>query len=156
MTRIIGGAMIDLIAPTRGSDPWGAGHFGAPRGKHTHEGWDVAAWPGSVVRAMVAARIVRIGYCYASGVGGIEGRDPYRLIEMNDQDGNVLKLLYVKPLEDIRPEVEVARTEPIGVVQNLWRRFPPTDDKIMTPHIHIEVRTADGRLVDPQEYLRCA
>ncbi|HSH26148.1 MAG TPA: M23 family metallopeptidase [Wenzhouxiangella sp.] len=149
--------MIDLIAPPRGQDPWGSGHFGAPRGSRTHTGVDIAAWPGSVVKVFQAGRITGFGYAYASGVGGANGDCPFRIIDVHCIDGFDMRYFYVKPLMGVQVGDKVSMGEPIGVAQDLWRRYPPELDeegkpKIMTPHIHFEIIGPNGDHVDPVTY----
>lgn len=137
--------------PLRGSDPWGSGAFGAPRGNHAHEGVDFACWPGTFINAICGGVVTKIGYPYGSGRGAVHGRDPYRYIEVRHDDDHVVRYFYVKP--NLMEGEEIEAGEVIGWAQDLWRRFPPKPGNIMTPHVHIEVRDPDGELIDPLDYL---
>lgn len=146
--------MITLIAPDRGVDPWGSGDFGAPRGAgaYAHEGHDVAAWPGSEVMPIAAGRVTKVGFVYTDGTGDYRSPNPYRYIEVKGWDDHAIRYFYVRPLRTVEKGTTVDPDRPMGVVQDLWRRFPPTTEKIMVPHVHIEIRDRRGSLIDPKEY----
>lgn len=144
--------LLRVIAPHRGQDKWGSGAFGASRGSRTHEGLDVAVWPGSMVLSIVPGLVADLGYAYTSGVGNFNDSDPFRIITMVGPEGYEIRYFYVMPVVEVGDEIEEGGR--LGFAQNLWRRYPPEKDKIMTPHVHIEIRDPDGNLIDPEGFKR--
>ncbi|QID16273.1 methyltransferase [Nitrogeniibacter mangrovi] len=123
----------------RGSDAWGAGHFGAPRGARSHRGVDLVAVPGQPVCSPIDAELVRRADPYDDdavltgvllrGVGGHAGLE--------------VKLFYM----DVDPALlgtTVQAGQRIGAVQCLQHRYPG-----ITNHVHLEVVRA-GAPVDPR------
>jgi len=120
-------------------DPEGDGHFGASRGKHTHEGVDYVVTHHDPVFAIMDGKITRFGYPY-------DGNIEYRLCEI--VSGHVeAKLMYLHPFPYLLGE-EVRQGQIIGAAQSISLKYT----KDMIDHIHTEVRV-NGRLVDPEEYM---
>lgn len=134
-------------APDRGSDEWGAGHFGAPRGSRKHTGHDVLVPPGAIVLSPVSGRIRRFGFPYADD-------SRFRLIVIDAEDGHRWRLFYVRPLAGTKPGEEIEAGEIVGIAQDLSAKFGRSAERGPMPnHVHLEVMTPTGRKVDPAPFL---
>lgn len=127
----------------RETDAKGSGEFGASRdgGTRKHAGLDIVIEPHKPVLCPTVLEFKRNGLAYETGIGGANSAEPYRLIVL-ENDFVEVKILYVYPYSFIKGEVVVAG-EPIGVSQDLSRRYPG-----ITNHIHIEVWPKDTLLID--------
>lgn len=128
------------------NDAAGLGHFGAPRGRRTHQGLDLLTTPGEPVHSPVNGRFIRTGRPYAD-----DGR--YGLVVLNGDDGREWKLMYVQADQGLRPGAAVRKGQRIGTSQDVAAKYGPP----MQPHIHVEVRTIVGAaLLDPAALLTLA
>lgn len=129
-----------LYSPTlygiRGTDAWGSGDFGAPRGGRRHRGVDFVATEGCTVTAPCDCKVMRIGWCYSD--------DPkYRLVVL-DAGELEIRLLYVEPTVQVG---DVLRTgDPVGEAQNISLRYSRPGAE-MVNHVHMEVRLMPGEAV---------
>jgi len=144
--------MIEYIqqksAEIRGQDAWGAGHFGAPRGKRVHEGLDLLIPAGSALVSPIFGRIHRIGYPYANDLS-------FRIVEIRAETRDLWRFFYVKPLDIFKePGVVIARGHFLGTVQDLSKRFPAEEGREAMPnHVHLEI-IRDGVEIDPLPVLK--
>lgn len=129
--------MIKIICPERGTDPAGAGHFGARRGTRLHLGVDYTAQPESIVLSPVKGKVTKLGYPYGDDLG-------YRYVEVTDRAGDRHRLFYVEPL--VLLDQRVKEGDKIGIVQDITRRYPNSG---MKPHIHYEIKDENGQHLDP-------
>jgi murein DD-endopeptidase MepM/ murein hydrolase activator NlpD len=107
--------------------------FGAPRGRRHHEGVDIKAPRGTLVRAAAAGRVVESRWL--RGYGNLVTID----------HGGGVETLYAHMAEVfVRPGARVVRGEAIATVG--------ATGNATTPHLHFEVRR-DGRLRDPVAWL---
>jgi len=131
---------IHLIAPRRGTDAHGEGHFGASRGARRHRGEDFAAYPNSTLLSPVPGVVSKLGWPYASD-------DPkrgwLRYVEITTKSGHRHRFFYVLPT--VVPNDQILVNTPIGIVQNLQVAF----DQKMTPHVHYEIITPEGEFIPP-------
>lgn len=128
------------------NDAAGLGHFGAPRGRRTHQGLDLLTTPGEAVHSPVAGRFIRAGYPYAND-------RRYRLAVIHGNDGREWKLMYVDPLPTLTPGTQISAGQRIGTSQDVAAKYGPP----MQPHVHVEVRTIVGAaLLDPAGLLTLA
>jgi peptidoglycan LD-endopeptidase LytH len=136
----------DLANPTegpiRGADAFGSGKFGAGRdkGKRAHHGVDYVAKPGGGVNAPISGKVTREGFAY---------RDDalLRYIEITNTETMLsARILYVAP--SVREGQLVTAGEPIGLAQNLAKRYPG-----ITNHVHVELRNAQRTLIDASTLL---
>jgi len=134
-----------IVPPTRKPDRHGDGGYLAPRGSRQHHGVDKACYPGSIALAVSAGTVTKLGYPYASGIGGAMGDSPFQYVQVTDNEGYEVRYFYVEPSVNVGAEVTVGSE--LGVTQNLDRRYPG-----ITEHIHFEVKK-DGNYVDPTNYL---
>ena len=135
-----------VLAERRRPDQYGAGHFGAPRGNRKHNGIDYTMAPGSAVLTVAAGHVTVIGYPYATGVGGVnESADPYRYVEIADEQGYRARYFYVQPA--VGEGEFVCKGEEIGLLRSLRPRLPN-----ITEHLHFEVRDPDGKIINPEQY----
>ena len=123
------------------SDEAGDGQFGARRGERTHRGVDVVCQPDAMVLAPVAGVITRWGYAYADDLA-------WRYVEITESDGDRHRLFYVDPDYAVIGDF-VSLDDPIGDAQDITEKYPDQD---MTPHIHYEVKNAQGQYIDPTEW----
>jgi hypothetical protein len=120
---------------TRISDAWGRGQFGSSRIGHMHQGLDVKAAPGEVIRSPITGTVTREAKPYA-------GDSRFKGVVVKgtgDWAGTEVKLFYVQGWLQGRVE----KGQPLGNAQDLSLRYPD-----ITNHVHIEVRQS-GLLVDP-------
>lgn len=75
----------------RGSDAWGSGEFGAPRGDRTHCGIDYVVETGAFMHPFVTGRITKFGYVYPDDL-------QYRYVEVTDEKRLRHRYFYVTPL----------------------------------------------------------
>jgi len=142
---------LKLLSPTERidirSDPWGDGHFGAPRGDHTHKGIDLRVYHREALVAPLICRVKRIAwpYRYQGKYMGIVLRSA------NEARNAEIKIFYMVPDETklwTKSHQVLLQGELIGMAQNISEKY----DYRMLSHIHLELRI-DGKLVDPEPYL---
>lgn len=124
--------MLTQLPPTRCRDRYGAGYFGASRGKRKHNGVDFVIQPGTQVCAFQRGTVTKLGYCYAK-------HPQYRYVEITDSRGYRCRYFYVCPA--VSDGSDIDRGSPLGTAQDLAPLYPG-----ITPHIHFEVMTmkSDG------------
>lgn len=129
----------DVLATMRSrtTDPWGSGHFGAPRGNRVHQGLDIVSRPGESVFSPINGILFREAVPYAD--------DPtYKGVVIRGSGqwvGTEIKIFYVEGSLC----GQVTSGQEIGRAQDLTRRYPG-----ITNHIHLEVRRG-GAPVRPQD-----
>lgn len=122
----------------RGCDAGGCGHFGAPRGTRTHQGFDILCTPGAEVLCPFDGFIARTVDPYGDGkFSGLK-------IKTLDFD---MKIMYMKPYAGLIGEA-VKKGTPIGMAQDVSTRYTGG----VKPHLHIEI-AVNGFNVDPEPYL---
>lgn len=114
----------------RGQDRHGAGYFGAPRGKRTHNGVDIVCRAGDAVTAFCDGTVTKLGYPYSP-------QDPkkghLRYVEVTDIEGNRCRYFYVK--RSVSMGDRVRRGDLLGVAQGLTEIY-----KGITDHYHFEIK----------------
>ena len=133
--------MITARLPSRGSDAWGCGDFGASRGSRTHKGIDYACAPGTIIMAPYNGRVTKIGYPYSDDLS-------YRYVEVTDTGGRKHRVFYVNPLVTIGSDVVAGRSV-IGEAQDICARYPDKGNGPMTNHVHYEVKVGQREYIDP-------
>lgn len=135
--------MIRFLQPVpadlRGSDPWGSGHFGAPRGDRYHAGADFLVPAGRMVVSPITGTVVRRGKPYSD-------EPTFDLVEIEAEDGVLWRLFYLWPF--FQPGDRVFRGIMLGQAQDLAVRFSDSERGDMPNHIHVEA-IVDGEKVDP-------
>jgi hypothetical protein len=136
-------------------DPWGAGGFGAPRGRHRkHTGLDFISCVGDSVIAPIHGKVVHIGFPYP-GSQGILGTVHLRGSE--EHSHYLIKLFYLScPM----PEgAEIFQGDLLGRAQdvsNYWRNKRPEKSGVMKNHVHLELRVngahGEASAVNPAFY----
>lgn len=127
-----------IVAPTRKQDRHGSGEFGASRGSRRHNGVDKACYPGSIVLAVSAGEVTKLGYPYGDDLS-------FRYVQVTDAAGNDVRYFYVEP--SVHVGQQVAAGDELGVSQPLGDRYEG-----ITEHVHLEVKRG-GDYVDPIDYL---
>ena len=122
------------------NDTRGEGHFGASRGRRTHNGLDIIVVPGSAVYCPIEGYMKRVAFPYGTGrrnkkwLGcAIEGTGLYR--------GYEVKIFYMDPFllgEYVYPN------DIIGKAQAISKKYSSS----MIDHLHVEVRYR-GQLINP-------
>jgi len=125
----------------RGTDSYGAGHHGAPRGRRTHDGTDYKSIAGKQVKAPLSGKITKISKPYSSGIDAaiLSG------VEIVASDGTTCWVWYIKPSANIVGTVVKAGVSKIGVAKTLKNRYKNG----IIDHIHIRIRTRNGAKVNP-------
>ena len=118
----------------RKCDGHGCGHFGASRGSRTHNGIDLNVPPKTVVYSPIAGTVTKLGHCYADDLS-------FRYVEISDH-GYAFRVFYVSPL--VKEGQKVSKRSIIGEAQDLRPRYQG-----ITPHVHLEIKNADGEFIDP-------
>lgn len=133
--------MIQIEPVMRVSDTHGMGHFGAPRGSRVHMGVDYAVLPDSWVLSPVCGEVSKLGVVYSE-------HPEFRYVEVTDHKyKDRLRFFYVYPMGVAVGKVVLAGQR-IGYVQDLEELYPG-----ITPHVHFEVMTFEGKYMKPEEYL---
>ena len=166
---------VDPYQGLRGVDGFGSGAFHASRvasaisaGKksgeeYSHQGLDIKAEPGTVVRAWCDGTLISPGFAYLHGAGDLRSihlvgnRAPFERCKFT--------LLYAKLLPELMgwDAPEVKRGQPIATVQNVAEFKMIGHNRVMVNHVHFEMRRYNPykpgetlgtiELVDPTEYL---
>jgi murein DD-endopeptidase MepM/ murein hydrolase activator NlpD len=125
------------IGPTRRTDAWGSGQYGAGRGDRRHHGLDIVARPTEAICSPIDGTVVREAYPYANDrrFRGLVIRGT------GSWDGYEVKLFYV----DGHFSGQVRAGQVVGRAQDLSGRYPG-----ITNHVHLEVRER-GRELSPSE-----
>jgi peptidoglycan hydrolase-like protein with peptidoglycan-binding domain len=129
----------------RGTDAYGAGYHGAPRGRRAHDGADYISTPGQDVKAPLSGVVTRISRPYSSGVDAavLSG------VEIVASDGTLCWVWYMQPAADVVGSVVQAGTSVIGTARTLKNRY----EGGITDHIHVRIHTRHGVKVDPEEVI---
>ena len=134
--------MVTFTKPTvgfsRGQDNHGSGQFNASRGNRSHQGLDIIATPGEMVKSPIKGILTREARPYAN--------DPtYKGVVIKgtgDFEGLEIKMFYVVGLKS----GPVNQGETIGIAQDISQKYQG-----ITNHIHLEVRRK-GIVVSPTEF----
>jgi murein DD-endopeptidase MepM/ murein hydrolase activator NlpD len=113
----------------RGTDDFGSGEYGAPRGHRTHRGIDYSCHPGTEILSPVEGKVTKHGYPYSNDL-------TYRYVEVTDNAGRAHRIFYLVPCVGVGDSVD--RSTVVGVAQDIAARYD-TEDKKMNNHIHYEV-----------------
>ncbi len=130
-----------MINPTRGeirNDSMGQGHFGAPRGKRTHNGTDYLCDPGQMILAPISGRVSGPVTAYR-----LDRR--WKGVRITGGRCTVL-LLYVKVLPLVVGQKVMAGC-PIGKAQDISQKYGGG----MKPHVHLRVEKCDPELLMKKE-----
>ena len=130
-------AIIPTELEKRTSDKWGMGHFGAPRGNHTHHGQDYKCPADAHVQAPCSGRVTKLGYAYPDDLS-------FRYVEITANDGKRHRIFYILP--KVFDSSIVREGDVIGYAQDLEQRYPG-----ITQHVHYEIIDIDGNYIDPEQ-----
>ncbi|XP_078061641.1 leukocyte cell-derived chemotaxin-2-like [Mustelus asterias] len=108
----------------RGTDQYGSGAYGAPRGRRTHKGVDVICSDGWTVYAPFSGRLVR----RANPYGNRNAIDNGVLLSGS---GYCVKIFYIKPYVYYG---EVEKGKAIGTMLKMQTVYPG-----ITSHVHIQM-----------------
>ena len=122
-------------------DGSGDGRFGSTRSGHIHQGIDLLVVPGEVLTSPVDGIIERLALPYAN--------DPDYSGVVLAGDGYRVKVFYCHLIPGLMRGSAVMRGEPFAIAQDIAAKYGPP----MLPHIHVEVRTLGGELVNPERVL---
>lgn len=130
----------------RGPDRWatqgGAWHAsrGRPGRPRLHEGVDLVTVPGQPIIAPAPVTFVRPADPYPDSMDGILSGALLR----TTAGGIEIKIFYCEVLSGMRKGRRLEQGEPFAVAQSLQDLYPGIQD-----HVHVEVRLANGKRVDP-------
>ena len=136
--------MIAKKLKPRGTDDWGDGSFGAPRGGHTHRGIDYCADPGDEIMAPIAGSVTKLGYPYAPKPGD---KTTYRYVEITDYAGRRHRVFYCEPVVELGQHVTLNTV--IGLAQDIAGKYHREDRGPMKNHCHYEILDLEGKPVNP-------
>ena len=121
----------------RGCDPdsLGCGSFGASRTGHKHQGIDLVVAKGQPVYSPIYGTVTRFPFPYGDDLR-------YTGVEIKNA-GHSIKLFYISPTVIAGDIVNAG--EQIGTAQDIAAKYSPK----MTNHVHLEVRDATGKILDP-------
>lgn len=128
--------------PTRGTDTWGSGWYGAPRAGRLHLGLDLQAMVGQDVLAPCCGIITREAHPYGDGGPWDTG---VHLDGAGTAAGLTMSIFYVRPIPGI-VGASVHAGEVIGRAESLEGKYPG-----ITGHIHVAIQRA-GKPTDPTPY----
>ncbi len=125
-----------MISPTekkvRGTDTWGSGAYGSPRGDHLHNGVDFIAIPGQIVIMPISGLIAREARPYShSNYSGV-------LIRNNHIE---IMMFYLELLPNIIGKW-LEKGDPVGTAQDISKKYPG-----ITNHIHLTIKQIDPELL---------
>ncbi|MBL4891451.1 MAG: hypothetical protein JKX91_06450 [Rhizobiaceae bacterium] len=130
----------------RGQDIWGAGHYGASRGKRLHNGVDIVCYRNESIDAFEGGTITKIGFPY-NPANSEKGH--LRYLEITVDSGDRHRYFYADSIYPIGSTVK--RGDTIAWAQGLEEIYPG-----ITNHYHFEVMKP-GRIKryrDPVEVLK--
>lgn len=127
----------------RDYDKWGAGHYGAPRGKRKHRGVDYVNHVNEAVECFEGGEVTKIGFPYSQKSAK---KRHFRLVEIMVSHAISHRYFYVEALVQVGNIVEKGQI--IGWAQDLDVVYPG-----ITQHVHFEVKK-NGRHINPTEYLK--
>lgn len=125
-------------------DRYGSGHFKAPDARGLRLGTDYTAVPGQIVRATMAGRVVEVLQPYRDGIDAVELRG----VVVESTGGTRCALWHLAPLPGILGKL-VRASDTVGHAQSLQNRHPA-----ITDHVHVQVRSRWGELLDPATLIR--
>lgn len=130
----------------RTADAYGEGHYGASRGRRTHDGSDYISQPNQSVEAPISGKVVRISRPYASGVDAnvLQG------VEIEASDGTKCWVWYIEPTVNIVNQVVQAGTSIIGKAKTLTNRYKNG----ITDHVHVRIHTRFGTPLNPETVIK--
>lgn len=133
-----------FIAPLRGRDSYGFGHFGASRGSRKHNGVDHVCVPGSKIFSPVEGEVTKLGYPYGDDLS-------LRYVQITTKEGYNVRVFYVKPFVSVGDLI--TDDDIIGSSQKLGDRYPIDKDHPLgiTEHVHLEVKDLQGKYIDPKD-----
>ena len=135
--------LLKIIAPNRGNDVHGSGAYHAPRGERVHKGVDKACYKDSLILAISAGLVTKIGYPYNPG-HPIKGH--LRYVEITDKDGLRLRYFYVKAIVEVGERI--LKNQVIGKSQGLGDIY-----KGIIDHIHLEILDKNDTECNPDFYV---
>lgn len=107
-----------------------------------HTGVDILTTLGEAVVSPVDGIYVRPERPYRNDLG-------YSGVYIRTDDGFEVKVFFIEVAPDLKPgdRVEAGKT-PIGTAQDITLKYPPTAEKKMANHIHVQIKK-DGKAIDP-------
>lgn len=134
--------MLTFKSPKRGTDSFGSGEFGAPRGRRKHKGIDYTAAVDSSFLSKVRGTVTKLGWAYAN--------EDYRYVEVTTQDTAKHRFFYVKPRRGLKVGTNVQAGDTLGTVQDIAGRYNDST-RTMKNHVHYEILVS-GKPIDPEVY----
>lgn len=122
----------------RGTDSYGSGAFGAPRGGRAHNGIDLVCEEGDLIHSNVVGTVSKIGWPYDPK--GPKGHKRY--IQVTATDGKMHRFFYVHPIAKVGDKVKPG--DVLGEAQGLQDIYPG-----ITEHVHYEIKLPTGGFEDP-------
>lgn len=125
----------------RENDVHGSGAFGASRTHGKHQGVDVIVQKNDYVYAPFSGTVTKFGYPY-------HGDTKFRYIEITG-DKYKMRIMYAELDPAFKIGSKVISGNFIGTSQDISEKYLG-----ITPHLHVELRTLSGSLLDPTNYLK--
>ena len=130
-----------IIPPVREHDDFGSGLYGASRdgGKRSHNGIDLACYPGSSVCSINSGTVTKLGYPYKDAL-------QYRYVEVTNYHKIKFRYFYVKP--SVSMNQAIVQGQILGKSQELNSKYPG-----ITEHVHLELKTMGNEFLDPNDFI---
>ena len=122
---------------TRGSDAFGAGYYGAPRGRRIHNGFDLLCGAGDLVCSPIAGTVTKVGYPYGDDLS-------FRYVQVS-VGVYAFRVFYVEPSVAVGDKVDTCTL--IGSAQDLGERYEGIPN-----HVHLEIMKGQ-EYIDPAPFL---
>lgn len=145
-----------VLAPIRGCDKHGCGHYQAPRGKRKHKGVDIACVKNTKVLSPVEGVVTKIGKPYyikikdtftAAERDKAQKKNALDYVEVTDGNSLRHRFFYVGRFVSTGQRVHIG-TE-LGIAQGVADIYPG-----ITEHFHYEILDKTGTPCDPCAYLK--
>lgn len=132
----------------RGIDALGSGAWQASRGKRKHNGIDLRVTAGDGCYSNVDGVVTKIGRPYKHNESTKKKflKSALRYVEVTCDQGLKHRFFYVKPYVSVGDPISVGSY--LGAASDLKKIWP-----LMRNHVHFEVKTKDGKYLNPERFI---
>lgn len=130
----------------RGTDAYGSGFHGAPRGSRIHDGVDYVSIAGQQVNASLSGKVIKLSRPYSSGIDAAELAG----VQIVASDGSCCWMWYMQPLDNIVGSIVKAGDSMVGSAKTLQNRYTNG----MTDHIHIRLHDRQDNIINAEDVIK--